>query len=108
MNAAVDERHTARLKEIVALTGWPTVSLVGPEAASAAWLLVQHADLDPAFQAHCLSLMKQLPDTEVSRINLAYLEDACGSTRTGPSSTAPSSTVEARPTGHARLKPPSI
>ncbi|MFE2565945.1 DUF6624 domain-containing protein [Streptomyces mirabilis] len=74
-DAAMDARHTTRLKEIITCHGWPTVSLVGPEAASAAWLLAQHADHDPDFQGRCLALMQQLPIGEVSPAHLAYLED---------------------------------
>ena len=46
----VDERNTARLKEIIARYGWPTKAMVGWDGADAAWLLAQHADRDPAFQ----------------------------------------------------------
>lgn len=74
-DGSVDEVNTARLKEIVATHGWPKVSNVGKEAASAAWLLAQHADHDPEFQAQCLNMMKQLPPNEVDPTNLAYLED---------------------------------
>lgn len=74
-DATVDERNTARLKEIVASYGWPTTSMVGKEAASAAWLLVQHADHDSDFQARCLEVMRELPEVEVSQTDLAYLED---------------------------------
>src|SRR5258708_380628 len=51
---ALDKEHTARLKAVVAAHGWPGKSLVGEKAAHAAWLLVQHADADPAFQRRCL------------------------------------------------------
>ena len=71
----VDERHTARMKEIVKQHGWPTNSMVGSDGATAAWLLVQHADHDPKFQRHCLELMKKVPAGEVSTVDLAYLTD---------------------------------
>jgi hypothetical protein len=45
------------------------------DGASAAWLLVQHADADPAFQRQCLDLMAKLPKEEVSQPNVAYLTD---------------------------------
>jgi hypothetical protein len=38
----VDARNEARLKEIVAAIGWPTVKRVGKQGAHAAWLLTQH------------------------------------------------------------------
>ena len=72
---ALDKEHTARLKAVVAAHGWPGKSLVGEKAAHAAWLLVQHADADPAFQRRCLHLMERLPPGEVSVKDLAYLTD---------------------------------
>ncbi len=70
-----DARDTSRLKEIVQAHGWPGASLVGKQGAHDAWLLVQHADLDAAFQRRCLALMEKLPANEVSGKDLAYLTD---------------------------------
>jgi len=42
-DAAVDQRHTARMQKIMAEIGWPSIPKVGAEASTAAWLLVQHA-----------------------------------------------------------------
>lgn len=56
---ALDARTTARMKEIVATHGWPGKRLVGEDAAHMAWLLVQHADADLAFQKRCLALLEQ-------------------------------------------------
>lgn len=71
----LDERNTARMKEIVEQIGWPTVSKVGKEAAGHAWLLVQHADGDVEFQQYCLDLMKREPSDQVDMSDIAYLED---------------------------------
>ena len=71
----LDKRNTARMKEIIAVSGWPTISKFGEQAANAAWLLVQHADEDPQFQEKVLALMKGLHDGEVSRQDIAFLED---------------------------------
>ena len=71
----VDSKNTARIKEIVAEFGWPTKSLVGEDGATAAWLLVQHADRDTKFQRRCLDLMKAAPKGEVSSVEVAYLTD---------------------------------
>ena len=57
---AIDQKTTARMKEIVDKRGWPGKSLVGTDGAHAAWLLVQHADKDRAFQQKCLGLMQPL------------------------------------------------
>ncbi|TDK23159.1 hypothetical protein E2F46_12210 [Luteimonas aestuarii] len=73
---AVDDRNTARLKQIVATHGWPTISLVGEDAARAAWLLAQHADHDRAFQREVLALMAPAVDAgEAVAMDHAYLWD---------------------------------
>ncbi len=72
---SLDEIHTKRMKEIVEEIGWPTASKVGKEVAENAWLLVQHSDHDVDFQLHCLELMKNEPMSEVSRTDIAFLED---------------------------------
>jgi hypothetical protein len=48
--------------------------MVGADAAQAAWLLVQHADADPQFQASALKLMEPLLEKrEALPQNYAYL-----------------------------------
>ena len=72
---SVDVRNTERMKEIIAEIGFPTISKVGKESSHNAWLLVQHADHDVKFQLSCLGLMKEFPAYEISRVDIAYLED---------------------------------
>jgi hypothetical protein len=71
----IDRENTAELRAIVTQFGWPGRSLVGQRGASAAWLLVQHADHDRPFQKQCLKLMQAAPDGEVSKQDLAFLID---------------------------------
>lgn len=71
----LDRENTDRMKEIVARIGWPTTSKVGEETSHMAWLLVQHADHDVAFQKQCLELMKSETKEEVDKVDVAYLED---------------------------------
>jgi hypothetical protein len=71
----VDEANRLWLKEVVAKHGWPGKSLVGADGARAAWLLVQHADPDVAFQRRCLDSVNKLPRGEVEAEHLAYLTD---------------------------------
>lgn len=72
----IDKENTARMHEIVGEVGWPTKSAVGSDGTQAAWLLVQHADLDVAFQRRCLKLMEAERERgEVFTQNLAYLTD---------------------------------
>ena len=49
-DSSIDVANTQRMKEIVEQMGWPTRSKVGGHASEMAWLLVQHADHDRAFQ----------------------------------------------------------
>jgi hypothetical protein len=51
-----DPRREQRLATIVEQKGWPTISMVGHEAANSAWLIAQHGS--PAFLKRCLPLMK--------------------------------------------------
>jgi hypothetical protein len=74
--AEIDHVNTEWLKAIVATQGWPTISKVGPAAAANAWLLVQHADADPAFQLKALRLMEpMLAKGGVDKSNYALLYD---------------------------------
>ena len=71
----IDADNTAWLKKHVDQHGFPTITEVGKDGASGAWLLVQHADAQPAFQRQCLDLMTKLPKHERDGKNLAYLTD---------------------------------
>ncbi len=72
----VDRKTTARLKEVIAKQGWPGIALVGEEAAHVAWLLVQHADTDRAFQKQCLALIEKAVDAgQATKSEYAYLYD---------------------------------
>ncbi len=50
-------RHTRRLRQIIEAHGWPGRSLVGEDAADAAWLLAMHADGDPDLQQRSIALL---------------------------------------------------
>jgi hypothetical protein len=72
----IDKKNTAWMKQVVKRHGWPGKTLVGTDGANAAWLLVQHADLDREFQKECLKLIEAaFKHTEVSGQQLAYLTD---------------------------------
>lgn len=68
-----DRENREWLKTIVERHGWPGKTLVGTDGAHAAWLLVQHADLD--FQRDCLRRMERSRPGEVAKVDLAYLSD---------------------------------
>ena len=72
----VDRENQARLAEIFDEHGWPGWALVGEAASTAAWAIVQHADLDPGFQERGLTLLDSAVDRkDASPGDLAYLTD---------------------------------
>ena len=74
--AAIDRKATARMKEILAKHGWPGRQLVGDDGSRGAWLLVQHADADVAFQKQCLALLeKAVAAGDADAQSHAYLYD---------------------------------
>lgn len=71
---AIDQNNLKRLEKIVAESGWPKLSIVGTKAASAAFLIVQHADL--AKQQRYLPIIRQAAKAGEARVSdLALLED---------------------------------
>lgn len=82
---AVDAKTTARLRQIVATHGWPGRRLVGRDGAHAAWLLAQHADRDPAFQADCLARLEDaVARNDADAKDAAYLHDRVAVARGEP------------------------
>ena len=74
--AAADAANRPWLRQLIADVGWPGKSLVGEDGAKDAWLLVQHADRDPAFQRQCLDLLTAaVEDGEATAVEQAYLTD---------------------------------
>jgi len=64
------------IRQVIAEHGRPGRSDVGDDGAQAAWLLVQHADADPAFQRDCLGLLTAAAGQgEARRSHLALLTD---------------------------------
>ena len=54
-----DATNAAWLRSVVREHGWPGVSAVGADGASAAFLIAQHATHDPVFQACVLKLLER-------------------------------------------------
>jgi hypothetical protein len=72
----IDEANTRWLAEVVNARGWPGWALAGEDGATAAWLLAQHADGDPAQQRAFLHALRgAVGRGEASPAHLAYLED---------------------------------
>lgn len=72
----VHEKNNARMREIVERHGWPGRALVGEDGCEAAWLVVQHAVLEPDFQRRCLPLLERaVAEGDAPAWQLAYLTD---------------------------------
>lgn len=73
---SIDAANLKSLKAFVASHGFPTVAMVGRDGVSTAFLLVQHADADPAFQQHALEQLAPLAERhELPRREFAMLQD---------------------------------
>jgi hypothetical protein len=71
----LDESHGRRLEEIVELHGWPTVDMVGPEASSAAQVLLQHGTVDRKKRL-LPALESAVSDGQALASDLAMVQDA--------------------------------
>lgn len=73
----VDRANTARLKVLVERCGFPDKDRHGEQAQGDAWLLIQHADHDVAFQKHVLSLLEKMAAQRAEPVGrrFAYLSD---------------------------------
>ena len=64
------------MRVVLAQHGWPGRRLVGDEGSHGAWLLLQHADQDPALQHTALRLLEgAVRSGDASARDLAYLTD---------------------------------
>ncbi len=73
---AVHTRNAARLRELIAIHGWPGEDIAGKDGAEAAWLIVQHAVGEPDLQRSALRLMQACAAAQrIPAWHAAYLED---------------------------------
>jgi hypothetical protein len=71
-----DEDNLNWLKERVSSSGWFDIRRYGAAADNAAWLLVQHADGDPSYQARVAALLEtKVASGDTNPANFAYLSD---------------------------------
>lgn len=72
----VHERNAARLRAVLEECGWPRRSVVGDEAADAAWLILQHSIGNPDLQRLGLRLLRAAAAvSEAPMVQVAMLED---------------------------------
>jgi hypothetical protein len=72
--AAMGDKHFARLEEILAEFGWPGQTIFGDEATRAAFIVIQHSD--PEHMEKYFPLIKSAAERgELSRSAVAAMED---------------------------------
>lgn len=75
----VEELHRAqssRLRQIIAVFGWPGRSLVGDDGARAAWRIALHSGSEPDFMRQCRDLIDHATQNdEAPRWQFAFIDD---------------------------------
>ncbi|MFT3947834.1 MAG: hypothetical protein QM763_13185 [Agriterribacter sp.] len=70
------DRHIPILRDIFLKYGYPTNKMVGNEASSHYFVLIQHSDSDPQFQNSMLPILKKYSRKgKISKKDYAYLFD---------------------------------
>ncbi|HEY6508099.1 MAG TPA: DUF6624 domain-containing protein [Vicinamibacterales bacterium] len=74
--AELHRRQNARLALLLAEHGWPGRALVNEDGAAAAWLLLQHAILDPPLMRGAVPLLERAVEAhDADSRHLAFLVD---------------------------------
>ena len=72
----LNRANSSRLRQIIAVFGWPGVQLVGDQGARAAWRIALHSYNEPEFMRHCRDLIDQATqDGEAPRWQFAIIDD---------------------------------
>jgi hypothetical protein len=73
---AVHLKNAARLRDLIAVHGWPSEDIAGEDGAKAAWFITQHAVGEPEFQRAVLHLLQVCAaEGRAPAWHAAYLED---------------------------------
>src|SRR5687768_4121445 len=68
--------HASRLRQIIAVFGWPGFSLVGEKGAQAAWRIALHSISEPAFMRQCRDMLDAASQQrDVPRWQFAIIDD---------------------------------
>jgi hypothetical protein len=100
----IDAENLAWLHKLVRVHGFPTAAQVGERGVQDGWLLAQHADTDPPFQAELLpALQQRYVAGELSGISLSRFADRVAKAYHQPQRYATQFTTEAWATSHFGL-----
>jgi hypothetical protein len=68
--------HASRLRQIIAVFGWPGFSLVGEKGAQAAWRIALHSISEPEFMRQCREMLDAASQQrDVARWQFAIIDD---------------------------------
>jgi hypothetical protein len=68
--------HASRLRQIIAVFGWPGVLLVGEKGARAAWRIALHSISEPQFMRQCRDLIEAASQRQdAPRWQFALIDD---------------------------------
>ncbi len=72
----LNRANASRLRQIIAVFGWPGTALVGEKGAQAAWRIAMHAVAEPDFMRQCRNLIDAASERQdVPRWQFAILDD---------------------------------
>ncbi|MEO8017487.1 MAG: DUF6624 domain-containing protein [Pseudomonadota bacterium] len=78
-HAKLEEVHRAnssRLRQIIAVFGWPGIALVGEKGAKASWRIALHSFGEPSFMRQCRDLIdKASQEGDAPRWQFAIIDD---------------------------------
>jgi hypothetical protein len=68
--------NAARLRQIIAVFGWPGIALVGEKGAKAAWRVALHSIAEPSFMRQCRDLIDRATEMgDAPRWQFAIIDD---------------------------------
>lgn len=72
----LNRTNSSRLRQIIAVFGWPGTALVGEQGARAAWRLALHSYAEPDFMRQCRDLIDRASQSEdAPRWQFAIIDD---------------------------------
>jgi hypothetical protein len=72
----VHRANASRLRQIIAVFGWPGITLVGEKGAKAAWRIALHSITEPSFMRQCRDLLDAAShDGDAPRWQYAIIDD---------------------------------
>jgi len=72
----VHRANASRLRQIIAVFGWPGITLVGEKGAKAAWRIALHAISEPPFMRQCRDLIDRASEAgDAPRWQFAIIDD---------------------------------